>query len=170
MDFENTCSSYNYFNSYSFNTQIFVFRSLYSSLVSLYKTKVYLSSGTEQDPSISQSMVQGSHHLISGCPIVQSPGYPSRAYIRDHLEPTSGTISSQHLGPSRANIWDHLVPTSGTISSQHLIWGEWDMTMSNPWTWDITMSYPQTILHFVTPPLRHSTISGDQGRRIQAKP
>ena len=62
-------------------------------------------------------MGPSSHLWLS---MVQGPGYPSRAYIRNHLEPTSGTISSQHLGPSRANIWDHLEPTSGTISSQHL--------------------------------------------------
>ena len=60
------------------------------------------------------------HGSIISSLVVHGPGYPSRAYIRDHLEPTSGTISSQHLGPSRANIWDHLEPTSGTISSQHL--------------------------------------------------
>ena len=75
------------------------------------------------------------HGSIISSLVVHGPGYPSRAYIRDHLEPTSGTISSQHLGPSRDNIWDHLEPTSvihleptsGTISSQHqgshhLIW------------------------------------------------
>ena len=60
------------------------------------------------------------HGSIISSLVVHGPGYPSRAYIRDHLAPTSGTISSQHLRPSRANIWDHLEPTSGTISSQHL--------------------------------------------------
>ena len=53
------------------------------------------------------------HGSIISSLVVHGPGYPSRAYIRDHLEPTSGTISSQHLGPSRDNIWDHLEPTSG---------------------------------------------------------
>ena len=106
------------------------------------------------------------HGSIISSLVVHGPGYPSRAYIRDHLEPTSGTISSQHLGPSRANIWDHLEPTSGTISSQHLgssranIWDHLEPTsgiissqhlgpsshLGGVGTWDITMSYPQTEL------------------------
>ncbi len=92
---------------------------------------------------ISSLVVHGPGSRVSISSLHQEP---SRANIRDHLEPTSGTISSQHLGPSRANIWDHLEPTSGTISSQHLgshhliwvvhgpgkIWGLTSFTWSCP--------------------------------------
>ena len=72
-------------------------------------------------------MGPSSHLWLS---MVQGPGYPSRAYIRNHLEPTSGTISSQHLGPSRANIWDHHL--IWVVHGPGKIWGLTSFTWSCP--------------------------------------
>ena len=120
------------FRTYSFDTQMFF--SLTVSLFHFTNVTSYLPK-TEQDPSLSPLV----HHLIFGCPW-------SRV-----------SISSLHQGPSRANIWDHLEPTSGTISSQHqgshhLIWvvhgpGKiWGLT-------NFTWSCPRPRFHhFIAPP------------------
>ena len=120
---------------------------------------------------ISSLVVHGPGSRVSISSLHQEP---SRANIRDHLEPTSGTISSQHLG-SHHLIW--------VVHGPGKIWGLTSFTWSCPrprcdekihcFPLLITMRLnkfylvlPQTKV----PPLHHSSICGDQGRRIQAKP
>ena len=147
------------FRTYSFDTQMFF--SLTVSLFHFTNVTSYLPK-TEQDPSLSPWV----HHLIFGCPWSRVQGI--------HLEPTSGTISSQHQG-SHHLIW--------VVHGPGKIWGLTSFTWSCPrprcdekihcFPLLITMRLnkfylvlPQTKV----PPLHHSSICGDQGRRIQAKP